>query len=235
MQRRGHYGCWVVVGLLWQLGCLTPLSARTMYATDTCESVVRSARQIVGRNIVKVVSSGTPLDVRDMEDVWTMVRLEDGRTGYIETRQLMERESYKATAERLQTETGQQRERLTALTQQLASVHEEHQRLQKVSGTAEAQLQDVSQKYEQLRQNATAAQFMELQDKYTDLQRAHTEAQLQLTALNDAHASLKNSTRLTWFLSGAGVILTGWVLGMSSERWRGRRRRQGGYSYNLPG
>ena len=75
---------------------------------------------------------------------------------------------------------------------------------------------------------------METKEKYADLQRAHAEAQQQLVALQEANASLKNSTRLTWFLSGAGVILAGWLLGMTSERWRGRRRRQAGYSYHLP-
>ena len=99
---------------------------------------------------------------------------------------------------------------------------------------SEVQLQDITQKYEQLRQAATTAQFLETQEKHADLQRAHAEAQQQLTVLSNAYTSLKSSTRLTWFLSGAGVILLGWLLGMTSARWRGRRRRQVGYSYQLP-
>ena len=124
--------------------------------------------------------------------------------------------------------------RLAWLEDENAGLREEQQRLQKVSGLSEAQLQDISQKYEQLRQDATTTQYLETKEKYADLQRAHAEAQQQLVALNEANASLKNSTRLTWFLSGAGVILAGWLLGMTSERWRGRRRRQAGYSYHLP-
>jgi SH3 domain protein len=210
------------------------LSARTMYATDTFEIVVRSESKIAGRNIIKVLPSGAPIEVRDMDDAWATVRLEDGRTGYVEKRHLIDREPYKVTAERLQLEVGQQRERLATLTQQLATLRDEHQRLQKTSSVSEAQLQDISQKYEQLRQDATTTQFLETREKYADLQRAHAEAQQRLAALNDAYTSLKSSTRLIWFLSGAGVILLGWLLGMTSERWRGRRRRQVGYSYHLP-
>jgi len=224
----------VLAGLLGLLLLATTLSARTMYATDTFEIVVRSERQIVGRNIVKVLPSGAPLEVRDMDDTWATVRLEDGRTGYVEKRHLIDREPYKVTAERLQLEVGQQRERLATLTQQLATLRDEHQRLQKASSVSEAQLQNISQKYEQLHQDATTTQLLETREKYADLQRAHTEAQQRLAALNEAHTSLKSSTRLTWFLSGARVILLKWLLGVTSERWRGRWRRQVGYSYQLP-
>jgi len=167
-----------------------------------------------------------------MDDTWATVRLEDGRTGYVEKRHLIDREPYKVTAERLQLEIGQQRERLATLTQQLTTLRDEHQRLQKASSVSEAQLQDISQKYEQLRQDATTTEFLETREKYADLQRAHAETQQRLAALNDAYSSLKSSTRLAWFLSGAGVILLGWLLGRTSAR--GRRRRQVGYTYQLP-
>ena len=222
----------VLAGLLGPLLLATTLSARTMYATDTFEIVVRSESKIAGRNIIKVLPSGAPIEVRDMDDTWATVRLEDGRTGYVEKKHLIDREPYKVTAERLQLEVGQQRERLATLTQQLATLRDEHQRLQKVSSVSETQLQDISQKYEQLRQDATTAQLLETKEKYEELNHAHTEAQQRLAALNEAYTSLKSSTRLTWFLSGAGVILLGWLLGRTSAR--GRRRRQVGYTYQLP-
>jgi SH3 domain protein len=212
----------------------TTVAARTMYATDTFEIVVRSEKQIVGRNIIKVLPSGVPLEVRDMDDAWATVRLEDGRTGYVEKKHLIDREPYKMAAERLLNEAGPQRERLATVTQQLTAIRDDYQRLQRAHGLSEAQLQEVTQKYEQLRQDATTTQYVEVKTKYAELQRVHAEAQQQLTALNEAYAALKGSYRISWFLSGAGVILTGWILGMTSERWRGRRRRQAGYSYQLP-
>ena len=52
-----------------------------MYATDTFEIVVRSEKQIAGRNIIKVLPSGATIEVRDMDDAWAAVRLEDGAHG----------------------------------------------------------------------------------------------------------------------------------------------------------
>jgi hypothetical protein len=74
----------VLAGLLGSLFLATTLSARTMYATDTFEIVVRSDQQIVGRNIIKVLPSGAAMEVRDMDDAWATVRLEDGCAGYVE-------------------------------------------------------------------------------------------------------------------------------------------------------
>src|SRR6266702_4385827 len=133
----------VLAGLLGLLLLATTLSARPMYAKDTFEIVVRSAKQITARNIVKVLSSSVPIEVRDMDDTWATVRLEDGRTGYVEKKYLIDREPYKTTAERLQGAVGQQRERLATLTQQLATLRDEHQRLQQAHGMSEAQLQDL--------------------------------------------------------------------------------------------
>src|SRR5262244_2058175 len=144
----GDHMLQVLAGLLGPLLLAATLSARTMYATDTFEIVVRSEKQIVGRNIIKVLPSGAAIEVRDMDDTWATVRLEDGRTGYVEKRHLIDREPYKVTAERLQLEVGQQRERLATLMQQLTTMRDEHQRLQQAQGIAEAQLQDIGQKYE---------------------------------------------------------------------------------------
>lgn len=191
----------VLVGCMGLWGYASPGVARTMYTTDSCEVVVRAGRQIAGRNIVKVLPSGTPVDVREVEEVWTAVRLADGRTGFVESNQLIEREPYKLTAERLQAEIGQHRERTATLTQQLTSLRQ-----------TEAQAKDSA---------------LSMQQSYTDMQQ-------QLAALREAHATLQQSSGMLWFLTGGGVMLMGWILGLLSARWRGNRR-QSGYSYNLPG
>jgi len=41
--------------------------------------------------------------------------------------------------------------------------------------------------------------------------------------LEKAYGKLKTSTGIRWFLSGAGVLLLGWVMGSSVARLRRRR------------
>jgi SH3 domain protein len=221
-----------LLAMLGQLLLATALQARTMYVSDTFEIVVRSERnETSGRNIMKLLPTGTPLEVLDMDDSWATIRLPDGRTGYTLKRYLISRLPYQLTAERLQEEVTGQKTRLATLTEQLKTLQDEHQRLQQASTGRDAHLAEITQKYEQLRQDA--AQYLQLHAEYTDLQQAHRQTQQQLTEVNHDYSLLKNSHNLLWFLSGAGVMLAGWVIGMLTERLRGRRR-QSGYSYQLP-
>lgn len=222
-----------LLAVVVQVLLATTLWARTMYVSDTFEIVVRSEKDTnSGRNIIRLLPTGTPLEILEMGDSWATVQLSDGRTGYVLKRYLISRLPYKETAARLEEEVEQQRERLTILEQELVELHEEHQHLQGKSAGQETQLTDTTQKYEQLQQDA--AQYLRLKADYTTLQSAHQESQQHLAELNDLYLMLKKSRHVMWFLSGGGVILAGWVIGMITERFRGRRRRHGGQAYQLP-
>jgi SH3 domain protein len=222
-----------IVAIVVQLLLTTTLWARTMYVSDTFEIVVRSEKNSEsGRNIIKLLPTGTAVEVVDMDDSWATVQLPDGRTGYTLKRYLLTRLPYKLMAEQLQAEVEAQRQRLVTLTEQLTELQAEHRRLQDTSREQELQLTDVTTKYEQLRQDAT--EFLQLRADYTHLQQVHQQNQRQLNELQNSHVLLKKSRNLSWFLSGAGVMLAGWIIGMITERFRGRRKRQGGYSYQLP-
>jgi SH3 domain protein len=233
MRGKGDIVRLVVLAIVGQLLLATTLWARTMYVSDTFEIVVRSEKNTeTGRNIIKLLPTGTAVEVIEMDDSWATVQLPDGRTGYTLKRYLLSRLPYKLTAEKLQEEVEEQRQRLATLTEQLTTLQTEHRRLQETSRGQATQLTDITKKYEQLRQGAS--EYLQLKADYTHLQQVHEQGQQQLSALEESHLLLKKSRNLSWFLSGAGVMLAGWIIGMITERFRGRRKRQGSYSYQLP-
>jgi SH3 domain protein len=233
MRRKGRIVGGSVLATVVLLLLVTTVWARTMYVSDTFEIVVRSEKNSdTGRNIIKLLPTGTAVEVTDMDDSWATVQLSDGRTGYTLKRYLLSRLPYKLQAEQLQGEVEEQRQRLATLTEQLTALQGEHRHLQDSSRGHASQLTDVTKKYEQLRQES--AQFLQLKADYTHLQQVHKQTQQQFTELQDVHLVLKKSRNLSWFLSGAGVMLAGWIIGMITERFRGRRRRQRGFSYQLP-
>jgi SH3 domain protein len=228
----GYFMRLVWLGVLGQLLLATTLYARTMYVSDVFEIVMRSDKSTQSK-IIRLLPTGTSVEVIDeTDDSWATIELPDGTTGYVLKRYLISRLPYRLTAERLREEVEEQKTRLATLTEQLTTLQDEHQRLQQVSTVRESQLAEITKNYEQLRQDAS--QYLQLKTNYTELQREYRQSEQQLVELNDAYVLLKKSRNLLWFLSGAGVMLAGWIIGMITERFRGRRRRQGGYSYQLP-
>ena len=58
----GSFMCLVWLGLLGHLWLATPLHARTMYVSDVFEIVLRSEKEVAGRNVIKMLPTGTPVD-----------------------------------------------------------------------------------------------------------------------------------------------------------------------------
>jgi SH3 domain protein len=205
--------------------------ARTMYVTDSIDVVMRSAREVSSQTVMQVLSSGTPVEVSETNGAWATVRV-DGRTGYVFKRYLISRQPYKVVAERLQQEVEQHRTNLTALTEQLTTLRNEYQHLQQLHTEQQARLAEVSTQYEALREGAE--HYTQLRADYAALQRAQSQSQQRFAELNNTYQFLKKSRNLLWFLCGAGIVVMGWLCGILTERWRGRRRRQRGSFYQLP-
>jgi SH3 domain protein len=222
----------VCLGLVGQLLVAAGLHARTMYVSDMFEVVMRSEKEIAGSNIIKILPTGTPLEVTDMEGSWATVQLPDDRTGYVLKRYLISRLPYKVTAERLQKEVAQQKTRLDTLTAELKTFREDNVKLRKTNGQQESQLAETMRKYDQLHEDAS--QYLKLKSDYSDLQQVHYDTQKELAAVTKKNQDLEKGRDYLWFLIGAGVMLAGWVIGMMTERFRSRVRRQSGYSYQLP-
>ncbi|GAB4351810.1 MAG: hypothetical protein Kow0073_07180 [Immundisolibacter sp.] len=72
---------------------------------------------------------------------------------------------------------------------------------------------------------AAAARAAELVDQNTQLQRQVQDLQMQVAGLRDEAAQLRRQDRRRWFLTGAGVLAGGIVLGLILPLLRPRRRR----------
>ena len=220
----------VLLAVVVNLVLVSGLWARTMYVSDTFEIVVRSTPE-VGRNILKTLPTGTTVKVLELGESWATIQLPSNRKGYVLKRYLLSRLPHQVVAEKLQAEVDQLRAQLGTSEQTLSALRSEHQQLQQTSTDQGAQLQDVTANFVQLQQDAE--QYLKLKADFRTLQESHQNVQNQLTILNDDYQLLKKSRNVMWFLSGGGVLLAGWVIGMITERFRGRRR-QGSYGYQLP-
>ena len=82
-------------------------------------------------------------------------------------------------------------------------------------------LQVIRRKYEELKNSSS--NYLNLKMAYENLQTEARQNKANLDEVQEAYKKLKLSTNIRWFLSGAGVLLFGGLLGSSMARMRRRR------------
>ena len=196
-------------------------SAATLYVSDTTvEANLRTGTQQENR-IIALLRPGTQLEVLSEKDGWAEVTLADGRTGWILRRYLSERPPWRVTAEKLATENEQLRAQVGAIKGGNQDLLQKNKELQKQVDLQQRELEKVSRDYEELKNSST--NYLNLKMAYENLQKGTRQSNAKLDKLEKAHGKLKTSTGIRWFLSGAGVLLLGWVMGSSVARLRRRR------------
>ena len=203
--------------------CLPSLSsfAATLYVSDTTvEANLRTGTQQENR-IIALLRPGTQLEVLSEEDGWAEVTLADGRTGWILRRYLSERPPWRVTAEKLATENEQLRAQVGTIKGGHQDLLQKNKELQKQVDLQQRELEKVRRDYEELKNSST--NYLNLKMAYENLQKGTRQSNAKLDKLEKAYGKLKTSTGIRWFLSGAGVLLLGWVMGSSVARLRRRR------------
>lgn len=204
---------------LWLPG--TGNTADTLYVSDTTlEANLRSGTSQDNR-IIGMLRPGTKVTLTSEQDGWAEVTLEDGRTGWILRRYLSERPPWRETAERLQKENEQLRTKLNTVRTDYQQMMQKSTELQKQMDSQQSELLSAQTDYEELKKSST--NYLNLKMAYENLQNEARQTKAKLDELEKAYGKLKTSRALRWFLSGAGVLILGWIIGSSMARVKRRR------------
>lgn len=195
--------------------------ATTLYVSDTTlEANLRSGTSQENR-IIGMLRPGTKLTVTEEQDGWAEVTLEDGRTGWILRRYLSERPPWRETAEQLQKENEQLRTQLNKVRSEYKQIMQKSAEVEKQMGSQQAEFQSVQREYDELKKSST--NYLNLKMAYENLQNEARQSKAKLDELEKAYGKLRTSRAIRWFLSGAGVLMLGWIVGSSMARMRRRR------------
>ena len=204
---------------LWLPG--TGNTADTLYVSDTTlEANLRSGTSQDNR-IIGMLRPGTKVTLTSEQDGWAKVTLEDGRTGWILRRYLSERPPWRETAERLQKENEQLRTKLNTVRTDYQRMMQKSTELQKQMDSQQGELLSAQSDYEELKKSST--NYLNLKMAYENLQNEARQTKAKLDELEKGYGKLKTSRALRWFLSGAGVLILGWIIGSSMARVKRRR------------
>ena len=193
--------------------------AETMYVTDVLKLTLRSGPS-TEHKILSVVESGQQLEILEPGEDWTLVRIANGKEGYVLTRYLIPEPTHNVRLEQLQVKH-------KALMQQSATLLEENTRFRKegkqrtlsLDGNEKA-LKKLRADYDELK--AGSAEYLELKKKYMTVRGQLAKQTKRADALDEELRGIEINQYIKWFLAGSGVLLVGFIVGFSARRQRRR-------------
>ena len=199
----------------------TSAAAETRYVNDELVITMRTGKATTYQ-ILRTLPSGTPLEVLEEDDKYIRVRTRDGLEGWVLAQYL--------------TNTPVARDRLVQAEKQLSQLQADKQQLQKTlaelkqeKGTVEKEQRSLSAETEKLNKELehlrnVAARPIELDRQNRELDQKVETLQREIEQLKSENARLQDHTQRDWFLTGAGVLLGGILLGLILPMLRRKKR-----------
>ena len=200
----------------------TVVQAETLYISDIIKITVRTGPGI-DHKIIAMIKSGERVEVLKLEEPveeWSFVRLTNGKEGWVLSRFLKSKEPDGLVLDRL-------KKKHNVLKKQAVSTIEENKVYKKENNKLNSELKtnkeisnQIKSSYETLKKES--AEFLELKSNYKKTSSKLIEQTKKAEKLEEELTNLLLHQNIKWFLSGAGVLLLGFVIGFSTKRQRRR-------------
>ena len=197
----------------------TPVLAESKYISDTMKITMRTGPGN-DRKIISMLSVGKKVEVLEPGDDWTLVRLDNGKEGWVLSRFLtdkipsdIELEILKSKHEALMANASKMREENSLL-------KAKNKKLSTEFAVITKKLQRTNKDYEALKRDSK--EFLKLQSKFKESSSKLSEQTKKAEKFEDELTKLLWNQNIKWFLSGAGVLILGFIIGFSTKRQRRR-------------
>ena len=205
------------VGICLFLLSTAVLAETKHYINDSMKVTMRTG-PATDRKIIALLSVGQEVEILKAEDEWTMVRLLNGKEGWVISRFLTDQTPDSIVLESLKKNYSALQVKAASLMEENKALKEENKKLSYDLGTTEKKEKDLSKDYETLKKESK--QFLDLQAKYKESTSKLAEQTQKAEKFEDELTKLLWNKNIKWFLSGAGVLILGFIIGFSTKRQR---------------
>jgi SH3 domain protein len=208
----------VLTGCLMTFFAVTGF-AETMYISDVLKVTVRRGPSTEYK-ILDIAESGERVEILETGEDWTLVRLDNGKEGYVTTRYLIDSPTHAIRLEQLQAKHKTVTQQAAALLEENTSLRDENEKLKTLLSGTEKSLKKLDTDYQELK--AGSAEFLSLKTKYKQVSEQLTEQTKKAEKLDKELGRVELNQYIKWFLAGSGVLLVGFIIGFSAKRQRRR-------------
>ena len=209
---------YAIVGIFFILMSASA-QAESMYVGEIIEITLRTGPGI-DHKVIAMVRSGQVVEVLEPGPEWTGVRLQNEKEGYVLSRFLTNKKPNELLLSELKKKYRALEEKVESLRDENNRQNEENKNLNAEFGKKEKLLARITDAYETLRKES--AEFINLKTNYKRLTTELNEQTNRAEEFGAALTKLQKRQIFRWVLTGAGILLVGFLIGMSSRRQRRR-------------
>ena len=206
-----------IVGICLLLLSTAVLAETKHYINDSMKITMRTG-PATDRKIIALLSVGQEVEVLKAENEWTLVRLLNGKEGWVISRFITDQTPESIQLEALRKNHSALQTKAASLMEENKALKEENKTLGMNLNTSETKQQSLSKSYETLKKESK--QFLDLQAKYKESTSKLAEQTQKAEKFEDELTKLLWNKNIKWFLSGAGVLILGFIIGFSTKRQR---------------
>jgi len=206
-----------IVGICLFLSTTVVLAETKYYINDSMKITMRTG-PATDRKIIALLNVGQEVEILKAENEWTLVRLTNGKEGWVISRFLTDQTPDSIQLEALRKNHSMLQTKAESLMEENQALKAENKKLSIDLNSSETKQRDLSKSYDTLKRESK--QFLDLQAKYKESTSKLAAQTQKAEKYEDELTKLLWSKNIKWFLSGAGVLVLGFIIGFSTKRQR---------------
>jgi len=206
------------IGICLVLFCSVS-QAETLYISDFLRITMRTGPGIDNK-IIEMIESGQTVTVLEQGPEWTKIQLPTGKEGWVLNRFLTPNPPSGLLLKKLEEKHAELSLQVTTLIDENERLRNENQRLDAELKTSSRNLKKVTDSYQTLKSGS--AEYLDLKSIYEKMVAQLDQQKKRTQNVEKELERIQFHKNIRWFLSGASVLVIGFLIGFSSRRQRRR-------------
>ena len=197
----------------------TEVRAEIMYVSEISKITSRAGPGIEYK-VISEIRTGQQVEITQQGRWWTRIRLSDGKEGFVLSRFLTKKKPNQLLLDELKEKYQTLKLKVKALREENKKQRDEKKRLlAELAGKKEI-LKQLTKSYETLMAEST--RFIDLRENYRKKVSQLEDQTKKAEKYEEALSQFRKHQIFRWALTGVGILLIGFLIGMISNRQRRR-------------
>ena len=207
---------------LFSLLFSTASVAKVQYVSDELVINMRSGKGNSFK-IIKIVKSGTPLSILKQDSGYTRARTPQGVEGWVLSRFLINTPVARTLLSKAQQDVTQMKEKYDAMVTELSTVKAERDTLSSSENKLLTNKDKLNIELAKLKK--IAARPMQLEAENDQLRNDLVKIEAENRLIKQEYQTLEDDSDQEWFMTGAGVLFGGMILGLIFPKLRSGQKK----------